>query len=620
MILNLNEPLAGYIPTALVTGDCSYREVYECLDKDQKKVFLIVYDDFEMPLSLRGNTIREFDTIFNLTNEVFPSHLSRGAVCRGKTWLSFMTFEYFQGESLRTFAGKLPVKDALEVVRRVLLGLKELFKYTKGGGHFNLSPDNIMITKDEKGCCQPHVIGLEHAAEPCSGKAKFDTGTLNNCFSPPEAILGRFSEKTDVYAMGMVLAYLLQGKYPFDIDETMPKTEINQEVRMSEPILEMPELLKNFTRKALSTNACERYRDVADMETVLEEVMDALGETGKAGTRRKKGKNSRNGKKSGTLLVFDQGAQSRRQDSASQAVPPKMLNVEMSLHVGEGFQAVAGMTDLKKRLKRDFVDIVSNRELAEKFSILPSNMLFYGPPGTGKTFISMKLAEECGMEVCSIAPSDLASIWLHGSQRLIMELFNTAAEKAKKSERGCLVLIDEFDAVVPKRTSENRDQQAGEVAEFLVQLNDCVDKNVYVIGMTNFIDRIDKAVIRKGRIDQVIYIGMPDQECRRELFEIELKTRPHEKTIDFEELARLTDGYTSADISYIVKETARNAFEASLAAKTRRVVKISQKMLSDVISNTRPSVSDADVSRYEKMRDEYLNSSKNERRKIGFNV
>ena len=172
---------------------------------------------------------------------------------------------------------------------------------------------------------------------------------------------------------------------------------------------------------------------------------------------------------------------------------------------------------------------------------------------------------------------------------------------------------------VPKRTSENRDQQAGEVAEFLVQLNDCVEKNVYVIGTTNCLDRIDKAVIRKGRIDQVIYIGMPDDECRRQLFEIELQKRPHEKTIDFGELARLTKGYTSSDISYIVKETARNAFDACLKGKAKRVVKISQEMITDVISVTRPSVSDADVARYEKMRDEYVNHQ-NERRKIGFCV
>ena len=618
MILKINEPFAGFIPTALVKGDCPYREVYECLDKNKKKVFLYVYDDNEMPLCLRGSTIREFDTVYNLTNEMFPNHLSRGAVCRGETWLSFMIAEYFQGDSIRTVAGKLPMKDALDVVRRVLEGLKELFCYTKGGGHYNLNLDNIIITKDEDGSYRPHVVGLEHAAEPCSGRAKFDMGTLNYCCCPPETILGRFSEKTDVYAMGMVLTYLLQGTYPFDIDETMTKAEVNQVVRLNEPNLMMPDELKEFTRKALCIRACDRFRNVEDMETALAEVIDAMAETKAVGNNEKKGKTVRGRKKPGTLLVFNQDARPGRKKREEQAVPPQMLNVEMTRHVGEGFQGVAGMADLKKRLKRDFVDIVSHRELAEKFSILPPNMLFYGPPGTGKTFLSMKLAEECGMEVCSIAPSDLASIWLHGSQRLIMELFNTAIEKAKNSERGCLVLIDEFDAVVPKRTSENRDQQAGEVAEFLVQLNDCVNKNVYVIGTTNCLDRIDKAVIRKGRIDQVIYVGMPDKECRRQLFEIELQKRPHEQTIDFEKLASLTEGYTSADISYIVKETSRNAFEASLEARGRRVVKINQKMLADVISITRPSVSDADVLRYERMRDEYLNNNKNERRRIGF--
>ena len=119
----------------------------------------------------------------------------------------------------------------------------------------------------------------------------------------------------------------------------------------------------------------------------------------------------------------------------------------MSVRVGEGFKAVAGMDDIKKKLRRDFVEIVSHRELAKEFGIMPSNMLFYGAPGTGKTFISERLAEECGLAVCSVKPSDLGSIWLHGSQGLIKELFTKAAFKAKQNKRGCILLIDELDAL-----------------------------------------------------------------------------------------------------------------------------------------------------------------------------
>jgi transitional endoplasmic reticulum ATPase len=245
-------------------------------------------------------------------------------------------------------------------------------------------------------------------------------------------------------------------------------------------------------------------------------------------------------------------------------------------------------------------------------------MLFYGPPGTGKTYISKRLAEETQLAFCTIKPSDLASVWVHGSQMLIKQLFERAASLAEKNDRGCLLLIDEFDSIAPKRTVEDNSHQAGEVAELLTQLNDCVEKNVYVIGTTNRLDAIDSSILRHGRLDSIVYFNIPDLECRKQLFEIELQKRPHEDNISIDELARLTEGYTSSDISYMVKETARNAFEACLMTDDKHVVKISEKMLREVIAGTRPSVTRDDMRRYEKMRDDYINHSKNERPRIGF--
>lgn len=112
--------------------------------------------------------------------------------------------------------------------------------------------------------------------------------------------------------------------------------------------------------------------------------------------------------------------------------------------------------------------------------------------------------------------------------------------------------------------------------------------------------------------------NIPDLECRKQLFEIELLKRPHEEKICIDELARLTEGYTSSDISYMVKETARNAFEACLMTGDKPVVKISEKMLKEIIAGTRPSVTRDDMRRYEKMRDDYIKHSKNERPRIGF--
>ena len=304
----------------------------------------------------------------------------------------------------------------------------------------------------------------------------------------------------------------------------------------------------------------------------------------------------------------------------SQMLQEQHVDVEMTVRFGDGFKAVAGMEDIKQKLRRDFIEIISHRELAKEFGIMPSNMLFYGPPGTGKTYLTTRLSEECGLAFCSVRPSDLGSIWLHGSQGLIKDLFKKAEEKARQNKKGCILLIDEFDALCGARDAKGNEHQADEVAEWLTQLNDCVEKNVFVIGTTNCLDRIDKAVIRHGRIDQILYVGLPDLDCRKQLFEIELNKRPHDEDIDIEDLARITDGYTSSDITYMVKETARKAFDDSIRMENNGIVKISEIMLRDVVKDTRPSVTHDEICKYERMRDEYVNHKKSERPRIGFVV
>ena len=301
----------------------------------------------------------------------------------------------------------------------------------------------------------------------------------------------------------------------------------------------------------------------------------------------------------------------------AQAVNEPKLNVKMSVKTGEGLMAVAGMTELKRQLRRDFVDIVTHPELADEFSIQPPNMLLFGPPGTGKTYLGERLSEEVGMDCCSIKPSDLGSIWIHGSQSLIKELFAKAEAKAKKNKRGCLLLIDEIDAFCCKRDASGNETMANEVAEWLTQLNECVSKKVYVIGMTNSIQRIDPAILRHGRIDKIVYIGLPDKECRKQLFEYELNKRPHACDINIDNLADLTEGFTSSDIAYIVKASATSAFEASIKEEDE-VLKIDEEMLLNIIKTTRPSVTQQEARRYEKTRDEFLNVKHNERRPIGF--
>ena len=610
MILNLKKAFAGYYLVRLAAEPSNYREVYVAEDEKGSKVFLTVYDEQTCEQLKKDGIMNEFALVKELKNEVLPKYMDSGTISYHGRKISFMTTEFFEFQKLREIVEEKPLveEDALDIIHQLLIGLKEIQYRTHGGGHYNICPDTIWISL-EKNKLEANIVGLEHASGPCNGNPGFIVSTLNKCCRAPETFLGRFSAATDVYSVGMLLAYMLQGYFPHYLDEGLNQDIILNLVRQKEqPTLSMAEALKPIVYKAINKSARTRYKNVDELSQALLEYKGMeKPRTFECFSYEKNDK-----------FDDDDLKETNETDESKRSSHEPQLKVSISVKRGEGLKAVAGMEDLKRCLRRDFVDIITHKDLAKEFSILPPNMLFYGPPGTGKTFLSMRLAEECGLEFCSIKPSDLGSIWIHGTQSLIKELFQKAEEKAKKNKRGCLLLIDEFDALCGKRDTPGKENQADEVAEWLTQLNDCVEKNIYVIGTTNCLDKIDKAVIRHGRIDQVVYVGMPDEDCRKQLFDIELKKRPCEENIDTGTLARLTAGFTSSDIAYMVKETAIRAFEASLQTDDEHTVKISEAMLKEVVGSTRPSVTPDEVRAYERMRDEYLNQNKEKRQRIGF--
>lgn len=264
---------------------------------------------------------------------------------------------------------------------------------------------------------------------------------------------------------------------------------------------------------------------------------------------------------------------------------------------GRGFGDVAGMADLKSRLRRDFVSILEHKDLALAYGITPPNgLLLYGAPGCGKTFIARKVAEESGLNFSLVKPSDLGSTFIHGTQTMIADLFRQAEAQAPT-----VLCLDEIDAMIPRRSGDERLlNNAGEVNEFLTQMNNCAERGIYVIGMTNRPDRIDPAMLRKGRFDELVYIPMPDRAARREMFALELERRPTADT-DLDRLAALTERYTAGDIAYIVKEASREKFERCLADSRTEPDPLDQQTLERVIARTRPSVSSDDLREYEKM-------------------
>ena len=281
--------------------------------------------------------------------------------------------------------------------------------------------------------------------------------------------------------------------------------------------------------------------------------------------------------------------------------------------VGNGFADVAGMDELKRMVTEGFINVLNHRECAEAYGIRPPSLLFYGPTGCGKTFFAEKIAEEVGINFMKVLPDDIASTLVHGTQEKIGELFRKAESKAPT-----LMFFDEFDAMVPRRSNDDRNYQNGEVNEFLCMLNNAADRGVYVLAATNHPERIDKAVLRTGRIDEMIYVDMPDCAARESLFRLALSKLPADDDIDYGQLAVLTGGYNCSDIDYIVKTASRKMFNESIHNESLPYKKITQRLLETMISSCRPSVSSRDLREYERIRSEFSPKEGKGRRTIGF--
>ena len=247
-----------------------------------------------------------------------------------------------------------------------------------------------------------------------------------------------------------------------------------------------------------------------------------------------------------------------------------------------GFDCIAGMNELKETLIAEVINPLRDPERFKRFKVsIPNGIILYGPPGCGKTFIVRKLAEELGYNFVEVKHSDLATPYIHGSVGNIGKVFNDA-----KNNAPAIMFFDEISGLVPDRKNlhDSSSHKEEEINEFLMQLNDAADNGILVVGATNFIDRIDPAVLRPGRMDKKIYVSPPDFEARKELFKLGLSGRPYDKKMDFDQLAEKTDGFSSADIIEGVIEGA-----ARIAANMNDTV-INQKLLESEIGKVNPVV------------------------------
>ena len=228
-----------------------------------------------------------------------------------------------------------------------------------------------------------------------------------------------------------------------------------------------------------------------------------------------------------------------------------------SLASGAEFR-LPGRPELTGFFAEHVVDVVRNPEKYGAFGIeFPGAIILHGPPGTGKTFAVERLVEFLGWPSLHMDSSTIASPYIHETSRKVSEVFENAAELAPS-----IVVIDEMEAFLSQRDSGPGNHRTEEVAEFLRRIPEAGEHHVLVIGMTNRIDMVDAAVLRRGRFDHVLEVGFASQVEILEMLEAALGGLPLDSDVDPGRLAKELSGRPLSDVAFVVREGARLAARA----------------------------------------------------------
>lgn len=241
---------------------------------------------------------------------------------------------------------------------------------------------------------------------------------------------------------------------------------------------------------------------------------------------------------------------------------PYVKSMEVIERPNVSFNDIGGLSEQIQELKEVVELPLTNPEIFEEIGIEPpKGVLLYGPPGCGKTLLAKAVAREAGATFISIVGSELVQKFIGEGARIVREVFRLARKKAPS-----IVFIDEIDAIAARRldvgTSGEREVQRT-LMQLLAELDGFkpLDK-VKVIAATNRIDILDPAILRPGRFDRLIEVPLPDYKGRVEIFMVHTRRMKLAEDVNIEELARITNGATGAEIKAICTEAGYNAIRA----------------------------------------------------------
>jgi len=256
---------------------------------------------------------------------------------------------------------------------------------------------------------------------------------------------------------------------------------------------------------------------------------------------------------------------------------------------------IGGLENVKQQLREAVEWPMKNPKVFEEMGIEPpKGILLFGPPGTGKTLLAKAVATESGANFIAVRGPEILSKWVGESEKAIRQIFRRARQVAP-----AIVFFDEIDSIAPARGY--RHDTSGVTDRIVNQLLTELDgieplRRVVVIAATNRPDIVDPALLRPGRFDRLIYVPPPDFKARVEIFKVHTRKMPLADDVNLEELAKMTEGYTGADIAAVCREAAIFALREEF-----KVRPVQMKHFLKALKVVPPSLTKEDIERYERM-------------------
>lgn len=589
MHFNKNDKIGSYT-VAFPHKQGSYAETYRVKDAGGKTHFLklIIYSKLNRNQIDDEGRVIEVEIAKRLDHHNLCRFIDSGNIMMGGSQFAWLVTEFVSGETLSQRIIRdddISVYEIKTIAKAILSALDFLHSQPVPIIHNEVTIQNVLLNLvGELGDLK--LIDFGHARFLNQMPNKPDLQDINPFYLAPERFSGVCSVQTDLYAVGAMMYHLLYGELPWFVDISRKNGQDavdcvleEREKELPLPKIDMYELddqLLKVIAKALCYDAEDRFQTAGEFIKAID----------------------------GDIIVERQSTKKKilSQQNSDTEVPKPVKKK------GEGFAAVAGMEELKQQLREEVIEPLHNPEEYRRYGVtIPNGMLLYGPPGCGKTFFAKHFAEEVGFNFLCITPATLKSRYVNATQENIAKMFKDAEENAPT-----VIFIDEMNELVPNRDGNDvHEMSKSAVNEMLAQMDRTGEKGVFIIGATNYPNMIDPAILRAGRLDKKYYVGVPDKEARKALFKLYLQKRPYDFGLDYDELARLTENYVSADIQLIVNDASRAALHLHS--------KITMGLLKEAIKNTLPSLSMDELRKYEEIRMSMEGKPMPTRNKVGFN-